>query len=266
VAYPGGKAGAGIYQRIINQIPPHDVYVESFLGDGAVLQRKRPAARNIAIEIDPDQAKAFAAGLSGQDRDAGFSGDDVELYNCCGIEWLKHAFGLYRIQTPNPAAPADRSAREATHDCPAAASSAGEVLRWFVYCDPPYLLSARRSPRRLYRFTMTEAQHADLLDVICRLPCQVAISGYWSPLYAAALHEWRCITFTAVTRGNGLATEHLWMNYQPPAELHDYRYLGDEKRERERITRKVRTWSAGLQRLPAHERQAILAALGGPRR
>ena len=51
MTYPGGKAGAGVYQRIINQIPPHDVYVEPFLGDGALLRRKRPAGRNIGIEL-----------------------------------------------------------------------------------------------------------------------------------------------------------------------------------------------------------------------
>ena len=87
------------------------------------------------------------------------------------------------------------------------------------------------------------------------------ISGYWSPLYAAALHNRRTITFTANTRGGRPAREYLWMNYPPPTELHDYRYLGNEKRERERITRKVRTWSAGLLRLPQLEREAILSGI-----
>jgi hypothetical protein len=38
---------------------------------------------------------------------------------------------------------------------------------------------------------MTAKQHEELLDVIRRLPCNVAISGYWSPLYASVLQEWR---------------------------------------------------------------------------
>lgn len=33
--YPGGKSGAGVYQTIINQMPPHQLYVEPFAG-GAV--------------------------------------------------------------------------------------------------------------------------------------------------------------------------------------------------------------------------------------
>lgn len=31
-SYPGGKSGAGVYQAIINQLPPHSTYVELFLG------------------------------------------------------------------------------------------------------------------------------------------------------------------------------------------------------------------------------------------
>lgn len=49
-----------------------------------------------------------------------------------------------------------------------------------------YLLKTRRSGP-IYRYELTEAQHVELLGVITRLPCNVAISGYWSPLYAEAL-------------------------------------------------------------------------------
>ena len=45
--YPGGKGGAGVYQTIINNIPPHDTYIETHLGGGNILERKRPAARSV---------------------------------------------------------------------------------------------------------------------------------------------------------------------------------------------------------------------------
>ncbi len=50
MSYPGGKGR--IYQELINLMPPHDAYIETFLGDGAVMRRKRPAARNIGIDVD----------------------------------------------------------------------------------------------------------------------------------------------------------------------------------------------------------------------
>jgi DNA adenine methylase len=53
MSYPGGKSGAGVYQTIINQIPPHETYIEAFAGGGAILCLKKPAATNIAIDIDP---------------------------------------------------------------------------------------------------------------------------------------------------------------------------------------------------------------------
>ena len=32
MTYPGGKSSAGVYQKIINLMPPHEVYIEPFLG------------------------------------------------------------------------------------------------------------------------------------------------------------------------------------------------------------------------------------------
>lgn len=49
--YPGGKGG--VFRHIINQIPPHDVYIEAFLGGGNVFERKRPARLSIGIDRDP---------------------------------------------------------------------------------------------------------------------------------------------------------------------------------------------------------------------
>jgi DNA adenine methylase len=50
--YPGGKGGAGVYQTIINGMPRHEVYVEPFLGGGAVMAAKRPACLNIGVDLN----------------------------------------------------------------------------------------------------------------------------------------------------------------------------------------------------------------------
>lgn len=52
MSYPGGKAGGNTPHRIINQMPPHSQYVEAFLGAGAIMRAKRPAACSIGIDSD----------------------------------------------------------------------------------------------------------------------------------------------------------------------------------------------------------------------
>jgi DNA adenine methylase len=113
----------------------------------------------------------------------------------------------------------------------------------------------------LYRHEMNDQQHAALLDVIKALPCRVMISGYWTKLYAAALCNWNTATFQALTRAGKLATEWLWFNFPEPVALHDYRYLGENFRERERIKRKKQRWVSRLHTMPPLERRALLGAI-----
>jgi len=56
--YPGGKGKC--YQRLINLMPPHQTYIETHLGAGAVMRHKKPAARNIGVDIDPSVHEDWA--------------------------------------------------------------------------------------------------------------------------------------------------------------------------------------------------------------
>jgi len=51
------------------------------------------------------------------------------------------------------------------------------------------------------------------------------------------------------------------MNYPEPTRLHDYRYLGNTYRQRDRIKRKKARWVRRLQQMQPLERYAFLAAL-----
>lgn len=215
MTYPGGKSAAGVYQKIINLMPPHERYIEPFFGSGAIMRLKRPAPQNIGIELDPDVIKACPLLPY------------VKLIKGNGIAYLKqHRF------TP----------------------------RDLIYCDPPYLNHTRRTPK-LYRFQLTDEEHDTLLATLTHLPCMVLISGYHSERYAHTLQDWNSTHFQTMTRGGTPATEWLWYNFPTPVALHDYRYLGDNFRERERIKRKTARWSARLQRMSILERQALLAVL-----
>jgi DNA adenine methylase len=58
-SYFGSKATSGLCQPIIAMMPPHGTYIETHLGGGAVMKRKPPALRNIAIDLDPKPLKFF---------------------------------------------------------------------------------------------------------------------------------------------------------------------------------------------------------------
>ena len=61
MGYPGSKAQAGTWQRIIGQMPAHSLYVEPFFGSGQIYWRKRPAAASVIIDAATDPIAAFDA-------------------------------------------------------------------------------------------------------------------------------------------------------------------------------------------------------------
>lgn len=232
MVYPGGKSGAGVYQRLINLMPPHRVYVEPFLGGGAVIRLKRPAWLNIGIDLEPDAVAGCASSISGAiDTD----GDSTRSDDAGRWKWLV-GDGIAFLRSTD---------------------WVGDEL---VYCDPPYMHETR-SRRDRYRHEMSDGQHADLLSVLAKLPCMVMVSGYWTELYGGMLSAWSHVSFEAMTRAGRTATEHVWCNYGPPLALHDYRYLGETFRERERAKRKRARWVRRLTAMPLLERQALLGAL-----
>ena len=213
--FPGGKGGT--YQKYINLMPPHEVYIESHLGGGAIMRYKKTAKRNIGIEIDSAIIEIWNSRNQA----------DFELIHGDAISFLKN----YPFT--------------------------GKEL---VYCDPPYLRETRKKYYPLYKYEYSLSQHIELLEIIKLLPCLVMISGYESQLYKESLKSWHTYSFQ-VTTHNGMATEWIWMNYSKSDQLHDYRYLGNNFREREKIKLKLKRWAARFKAMPALERQALLSTL-----
>jgi site-specific DNA-adenine methylase len=77
-AYFGSKATYGLCQPIISIMPPHDTYIESHLGGGAIMQRKPPAMRNIGVDIDMKTISGFKCDYQ------------VELVRCCAHRFLRN--------------------------------------------------------------------------------------------------------------------------------------------------------------------------------
>ena len=59
MGYFGSKATSGLCQPLIAMMPPHEVYIETHLGGGAIMKRKPPALCNIGIDRDAQALAEF---------------------------------------------------------------------------------------------------------------------------------------------------------------------------------------------------------------
>lgn len=75
-SYFGSKATSGLCQPIIALMPPHDTYIETHLGGGAIMKRKPPALRNIGIDLNPRALAQFECDYP------------VEQFNDCAHRFL----------------------------------------------------------------------------------------------------------------------------------------------------------------------------------
>ncbi|QLV78714.1 DNA adenine methylase [Enterobacter hormaechei] len=226
MSYLGSKAASGVYQKIIAEMPPHDTYIETHLGGGAIMLRKPPARHNIGIDKDEEALTNF------MEREGYGQIPNLQLVNRDAVDVLE-SFFLYQ---------------------PAAGN------RVLLYVDPPYLHETRTSNAR-YRCEYQVADHVRLLTCLKSLPpeIQIILSGYPSQLYDDLLPGWRSKEFQAMTRG-GVRTEKIWMNY-PEGRAYSHAFAGKDYNDRHRIKRKVERWRAKYAALPPAERLAIMVAL-----
>jgi hypothetical protein len=250
----GSKGSAGIAERIINRMPPHQVYIEPFLGGGAVMRAKRPALLNIGIDLDPASLKLTR-------RAGGWKPANVDIIPVQSMPQATASAVLNYTRTmrslPKPFFGfVQGDGIEFIETFP---FNGSELL----YCDPPYLQSTRsKRHRRMFKHEMSDADHERLLAAVLACPARVMISGYRSDLYVSKLKGWSVFRYKAATRG-GVREEHLWFNFPIPEELHDYRFLGATWREREKLNRRVKNIVGKLRRLPPIERNALLARAAG---
>lgn len=199
MSYFGGKSQDGVYQAIINQIPMHDRYIETFFGGGGIMRKKKLADINIGVEKDCTAVEAFLTTGSRK----------INVINECGIKYLRSLKGEKNFTGS----------------------------RTFIYCDPPYPKSTRGKTR--YKFDFTTDQHIDLLNIIKELPFDIAISTYPNQIYSALLKDWRLMEYNSTDRSGTVRTEHLYMNYSEPDILHDDSYIGENAGDRQCIKRKI---------------------------
>jgi DNA adenine methylase len=96
--YPGGKGKC--YQRLINLMPPHHTYVESHLGADAVMRNKKPAVRNIGIDLDPAVHGAWSNQV--HDRLELVQGDATSFLSSFPYQGNELIYADPTVPVPNP--------------------------------------------------------------------------------------------------------------------------------------------------------------------
>ena len=212
----GAKSGSGMYQTIINLMPPHTTYIEPFLGTGAIMRLKPPAQKNIGLDLNIEAVRRFSVDNPSI---------NCELLNTEAYHWLNKA------------------------------NLCSETL---IYCDPPYVHSTRTSKHR-YKYELSDNDHKQLLMLLMQLECMVILSGYRNGIYNEMLSDWFSHDYQAMSNG-GVRTETVWCNFEP-SKIHYHTYAGSNFTDRQRIKRKAARWANRFKKLPAGERQAVLAAI-----
>jgi site-specific DNA-adenine methylase len=173
--YLGAKNGSGVYQTIINLMPPHETYIEGFLGTGAIMRRKAPALENIAIESNRKVLDKFTAGQSDL---------SIDYYCCNAIEFLQsyQAKNKTLIYLDPPYMPETRT-------------SNAKYEHELTVSDHVRLLQV-------------------IKQIAIDKNIMIILSGYRSELYNSSLDHWWSHDFQAMTRG-GVRTETVWCNFEP---------------------------------------------------
>lgn len=96
-----------------------------------------------------------------------------------------------------------------------------------IYCDPPYVLSARTgaassrsSTTNGYRHEMTDAEHEALASRLHDCVGMVVVSGYPSELYQRLYAGWETHRTSHVADRAAMRTEVVWLNPACSAALH----------------------------------------------
>lgn len=225
--YPGGKGADGTYQRLINEIPAHENYIEPFLGRGSILRYKKAAESiNLGLELDERIFRIWK-----QEAPAW-----VKVRNTCGLEYLDHI------------------ATRALDDSYAYDET-------FIFLDPPYINETLSNGLAPYQHRFTYDDHIRLLNTLNRIDkaCDAMLMVCALPnlLYESMLKGWRTFQYQNKTR-HGMQTEQVWVNYPVPERLHDTRYVGATYRDRERLKKNANGIIRRLERMNPLERQAIM--------
>ncbi len=243
--WPGGKWSS--VNWLLQYLPPHDLYLETHFGSGALLFSKPPCGWEWINDIDGNVVRLYrvlrerpeelirAMTLTPyareeweQAKQAPEEEGEVEQTRYFLVRhWqsLHYTTGGWRITRSANAAAASvwaglperlafaaRRLRAVHVECRPALEILGRYQdpRVLVYADPPYLRDTRGGD--WYPQEMTDTDHQELLGALRAHPGPVMLSGYANSLYDEMLPDWTVARRKSRAVTAGERTEILWLN------------------------------------------------------
>lgn len=128
----------------------------------------------------------------------------------------------------------------------------------FVFADPPYMFSTRRSRKKYYKHEFNDDDHIKFLTRVHSLKCMCMITHPENDLYNEFLESWFKIPMRYQTRG-GMFEDCIYLNYNSCSiELYNYSCIGSNFIERQQIKRKRANFIKKFEALSFHEQRAIM--------
>lgn len=217
--YRGNKNIPGLFQWIINRIPPYKKMYEAFAGSAAITFKLNLPVPTVLNDCDPGVTDSLNCRILNSKL------EHITIKNLPAVQLISSL------------------------------QSAGTDT--FVYCDPPYLLSTRGSNKKIYKHEMTDRQHKKFLLAVHTVNFNCMISHYECPMYNDYLKSWTREKKKVRYRGKTVE-ECIYYNYSKPTELMCYRFVGTDCWDRQRVTRKINRLTEKLLSLPVLERNAII--------
>jgi len=268
--FPGGKGG--VFQNLINLMPPHEVYIESHLGNGAVMRRKRSANHNVGIEIDPNVICMW-----NKEKQINF-----DLVHGDAITFLKgYEFsGKELVYCDPPYLRVTRKKYNALYKYEYTEEQHRELLNVIKTLKCKVIISGYKSSlyseelQNWHSHSFQAATHSGLAIeyVWMNYPPPVELHDY--SFLGKNFRERERISMKKkrwINRLNKMssrdrevllnALKWVWAGSPDNNTLIDYHSLGDEFRARERRNRKRQTWIKRLQTMSILEKQTLLDAI-----
>lgn len=265
--YTGNKGIDGLWQWIINRIPPHKVYYELFAGSATIARALPAHSHKTLVDIDPGTVKMLQKEL-GSSTVKSICADALQLLSTVGTMAActdnNNCTGqLGSVKTKVTVPPAmfvsNSMVRTAQNNCTSEQIHLTVPDRHImIYADPPYRFINRRGKRNLYKYEMTDEQHLQFVIACSTVNANCMISHPENDMYDKHLHGWTKEKFTVSYHGH-VTQECIYYNYPKPSVLQTYDYVGSDCWDRQRVKRKIERLARKLADLPALERNAVIA-------